>query len=307
MHRPKKNTAMKLVLLLGAVRWYNLALIVVSQYLIFWLTFSEVSRSGLVGLMRDAHLHIIVASSFCTVAGAFIINAFYDQGKDLVNMPRAVIMGKLLGETPLLNLYFGLNLLALSLALFASFQVVIFFFVYMLFCWLYSHKLQKMPLIREVSAVVLTMTPLFSVWIHHGTWHWGMFYYMGSLAILLFSREVVKDLMGHKGNLIFGYQTVVVATGVKWAKRGLMLLNFGAMGAYLLLLLVQKVSPVLPNWNPDYYLAIAGITLGLSSAVSIGVWLNRDPKQYKIFDLFLKLAVVVHLLSIVAKAWVVVR
>lgn len=293
---------MRLVLLLGAIRWYNLALIVVSQYLIFWLTFSEVSRAGLAGLLRDAHLHIIVAASLCTVAGAFIINAFYDQGKDLVNVPKTVIMGKLLGETPLLNLYFGLNLLALSLSLFASFSVVVFFFIYMIFCWLYSHKLQKIPFVREVSAVVLTMTPLFSVWIHHGNWHWGMFYYMGSLAILLFSREVVKDLMGHKGNLIFGYQTVVVATGVKWAKRGLMGLNFGAMGAYLLLLLMQKVSPVLPNWNPDYYLAIAGITLGLSTAVSIGVWLTKDAQQYKIFDLFLKLAVVIHMLSIVAKA-----
>ena len=94
---------------MGAVRWYNLALIVVSQYLIFWLTFSEVSRSGLVGLMRDAHLHIIVAASLCTVAGAFIINAFYDQGKDLVNVPKTVIMGKLLGETPLLNLYFSIS------------------------------------------------------------------------------------------------------------------------------------------------------------------------------------------------------
>jgi len=107
--------------------------------------------------------------------------------------------------------------------------------------------------------------------------------------------------MGHKGNLVFGYQTVVVVTGVKWAKRGLMLLNLGVIFVYSLLFVVQKVKPILPDWNPNYYLSIAGITLGMSTWVSIAIWMAKDQKVWKILDLFLKIAVVIHLLSIVVK------
>ncbi len=294
----RQKYLLKFILLLGAIRWYNLALIAISQYLIYWLTFSE---QGLSGVLYDVKLHLIVLSSICTVAAAFIINAFYDQSKDLVNVPKTVIFGRLLGETRLLNLYFVLNSLAMFFAMMVSLKALAFFFIYALFCWFYSHKLQKRPIVREVSGTILTLVPLFSVWMHHGNWHWGMFYYMGSLSVLLFTRSVLKDLMGHKGNLVFGYQTVVVVTGVKWAKRGLMLLNLGVILLYSLLFVVQKVKPILPDWNPNYYLSISGITLGMSTWVSIAIWMAKDQKVWKILDLFLKIAVVIHLLSIVVK------
>jgi len=110
----RQKYLLKFILLLGAIRWYNLALIAISQYLIYWLTFSE---QGFSGVLYDVDLHLIVLSSLCTVAGAFIINAFYDQSKDLVNVPKTVIFGRLLGETRLLNLYFVLNSLALFFAI----------------------------------------------------------------------------------------------------------------------------------------------------------------------------------------------
>jgi hypothetical protein len=69
------------LLLLGVVRWYNLALIAASQYLLFWLAFSnhEFSR-----VLYDFKLHCIVAASVFSVAAAFIINAFYDVDKEFV-------------------------------------------------------------------------------------------------------------------------------------------------------------------------------------------------------------------------------
>jgi len=115
-----------------------LALIAISQYLIYWLTFSE---QGLSGVLYDVKLHLIVFSSICTVAAAFIINAFYDQSKDLVNVPKTVIFGRLLGETRLLNLYFVLNSLAMFFAMMVSLKALAFFFIYALFCWFYSHVL----------------------------------------------------------------------------------------------------------------------------------------------------------------------
>jgi len=80
----------------------------------------------------------VVASVF-SVAAAFIINAFYDVDKDLVNKPKQVLMGKLLKEGSLLNLYVALNFLAVAFAMMASLRVMVFFVGYTVFWWFHSH------------------------------------------------------------------------------------------------------------------------------------------------------------------------
>ena len=294
----RKKHITRFLLLLGIVRWYNLALIAASQYLLFWLTFSDHQLSR---VFYDVKLHCIVAASLFSVAAAFIINAFYDVDKDLVNKPKQVVIGKLLGESSLLNLYVVLNFFAVGFAMMASIRVMVFFVCYTAFCWFHSHKLQKMPVIREISASLLTMIPLIAIWFHFGHWHWGMFYYMGSLGILLFTREVVKDMAGHKGNLIFGYQTVVVVAGVKTARWGLVAMNTGFFVMYWALNWIQMVDPVLPNWHPDYYLVISGVSLFTAFWVSWSIFFIRDDSKILVMDTFLKLGVVIHLLSIVTQ------
>jgi 4-hydroxybenzoate polyprenyltransferase len=275
-----------------------LALIAASQYLLFWLTFSDHQLSR---VFYDVKLHCIVAASLFSVAAAFIINSFYDVDKDLVNKPKQVVIGKLLGESSLLNLYVVLNFFAVGFAMMASIRVMVFFVCYTAFCWFHSHKLQKMPVIREISASLLTMIPLIAIWFHFGHWHWGMFYYIGSLAILLFTREVVKDMAGHKGNLIFGYQTVVVVAGVKTTRWGLVALNTGFFVMYWVLNWIQMVDPVFPNWHPDYYLIISGVSLFTAFWVSWSIFFIRDDSKIVVMDVFLKLGIVIHLLSIVTQ------
>jgi 4-hydroxybenzoate polyprenyltransferase len=275
-----------------------LALIAASQYLLFWLTFSDHQLSR---VFYDVKLHCIVAASLFSVAAAFIINSFYDVDKDLVNKPKQVVIGKLLGESSLLNLYVVLNFFAVGFAMMASIRVMVFFVCYTAFCWFHSHKLQKMPVIREISASLLTMIPLIAIWFHFGHWHWGMFYYIGSLAILLFTREVVKDMAGHKGNLIFGYQTVVVVAGVKTTRWGLVAMNTGFFVMYWVLNWIQMVDPVFPNWHPDYYLIISGVSLFTAFWVSWSIFFIRDDSKIVVMDVFLKLGIVIHLLSIVTQ------
>jgi 4-hydroxybenzoate polyprenyltransferase len=275
-----------------------LALIAASQYLLFWLTFSDHQLSR---VFYDFKLHCIVAASLFSVAAAFIINSFYDVDKDLVNKPKQVVIGKLLGESSLLNLYVVLNFFAVGFAMMASIRVMVFFVCYTAFCWFHSHKLQKMPVIREISASLLTMIPLIAIWFHFGHWHWGMFYYIGSLAILLFTREVVKDMAGHKGNLIFGYQTVVVVAGVKTTRWGLVAMNTGFFVMYWVLNWIQMVDPVFPNWHPDYYLIISGVSLFTAFWVSWSIFFIRDDSKIVVMDVFLKLGIVIHLLSIVTQ------
>jgi hypothetical protein len=64
---------------------------------------------------------------------------------------------------------------------------------------------------------------------------------------------------------------------------------------------IQMVDPVLPNWHPDYYLVISGVSLFTAFWVSWSIFFIRDDSKIVVMDVFLKLGVVIHLLSIVTQ------
>jgi hypothetical protein len=90
-----------------------------------------------------------------------------------------------------------------------------------------------------------------------------------------------------------------VAAGVRRARWGLVAMNTGFLIMYLVLNWIQQVDPVLPNWRPDYYLMISGVSLFTGFWVSWAMFFIRDDKKIPVMDAFLKLGIVVHLLSIV--------
>jgi 4-hydroxybenzoate polyprenyltransferase len=289
-----RNTLYKILLLLRAVRWYNIALLVISQYIIALFVFGE--AQDFYSLLAYRKLHLIILSTSFAVAGAFLINSFYDVDKDLVNNPRNVVFRRLLGQEFLLNTYAAFNVLAILAALLASVKVFLFVSGLVFLFWFYSHKLQKIPLVREVSASLLAVAPLVAVWLHFAEMHYGMLLYMLSLLVLEFTREVVKDLEGNSGNIIFGYTTVVVAAGTSFAKSWLFLLN-------LLFLSLWVLGSLNFMYAWGYYSSISLFSVIVAQIVSLLLRLSKDSKIYAICDSLLKAAIVIHLLSPVVKIW----
>jgi 4-hydroxybenzoate polyprenyltransferase len=162
--------------------------------------------------------------------------------------------------------------------------------------WFYSHKLQKIPVFREISASVLALAPLIAVWLHFATMHYGMVIYLGSLFLLEFTREVVKDLEGNKGNIIFGYKTVVVAAGSDFAKNWLFLFNLLCAGLW-----VTGSLNFPHHWG--YYSSISLFSVLASQAISLTLRFSRNESFYPIADTLLKTAIVIHLLSPVVRVW----
>lgn len=290
-----RNTLVNIMLLLRAVRWYNVGLILFSQYLIAFFVFH--TGQQLLHVLSDVKLHLIVFSSSLALAGAFLINGFYDIEKDLVNHPKRVALYRMLGQNFLLNVYASTVVLCILLSLAASVKVFIFIVGLVFMFWFYSHKLQKLPLIREITATLLAIAPFIAIWLHYGSMHFGMFLYVGSLAIVGFTREVVKDLTGNKGNIIFGYQTVVVAAGQQFTKRWLvyvnMLLTIGFAIGFFAFVNV---------W--DYYSIISGFSILCSLLIAFACVFSREQGAYQIADTMLKSIIVIHLVSVVFAAGV---
>lgn len=281
-------------MLLQAVRWYNVTLMVIAQYILAVFVFGEATEWAEV--LFDRKLHLIVISTSFALAGAFLINAFYDVDKDLINKSRAVLVVRYLGQNFLLNSYAGFNVLAVLLAMMASMKVFVFVALLILMFWFYSHKLQKIPLIREISATLLAVAPLVAVWLHFAELHYGMFLYLGALVVLEFTREVMKDLEGNKGNIIFGYTTVVVAAGTTFTKTWLIILN----GLFLVLWILGSLN-FMTVWG--YYSSISLFAVLVALLVSLIARLGQSVQSYAIGDSLLKAAIVIHLLSPVVRIW----
>lgn len=279
----------KLLYFLSIVRWYNVLLIFIGQYSLALFVFGP--QYSFRQIIFDRTLHLMVLSTIFTIASAFIINSFYDSDKDLINHPKSALVGRVIGPSFLANTYVLFNIIALFIAYFTTKKILLFYVVYMALCWFYSHKLQKKPLIRELSASILTMAPLIAVWIHYGVWDWELLYFFSTMLTILFTKDVVKDIAGHKGNLIFGYKTVVVAAGKKFVKPGLVILNITIFFVFLILYFLQFEKSSLYNNND----LIVGSSISLISTTAISIiGLTKIPNKYRWMDLGLKLTLLFH-------------
>ena len=127
----------KFIGLFSVVRGYNIMMICIAQYLtaIFIL-----SRQPLRQVLLDPRLFAIVLAGALAVAGGYIINAFYDQEKDLINKPTRTLMERMVGQHTKLSLYFILNFLSVIVASYVSFRAVLFFSIYIFMMWFYSQN-----------------------------------------------------------------------------------------------------------------------------------------------------------------------
>ena len=240
-----KITLQDAIILLRAIRWLNVLFLAITQYLTAICIFNK--DQSILAVLSDYKLHIIVVATAFSVAGAFLINGFYDVEKDTVNRPQGVIFNRLLSTDILLNTYAFVSGLSVFIALFAGVKIFIFFTCMVGIYWLYSHKLSVIPFIRELSASLLTILCFVSVWLHYGAFiehaHWPFFVYLLAILTVLFSREIIKDLKGQQGNAIFGYKTVVETTGPRLALRGLLIFSALALVLAIVGIYMMKITP----------------------------------------------------------------
>lgn len=281
---------LKLLYFLSVVRWYNVLLIFLGQYSLALFVFGP--QYSFKQIIFDKTLHLMVLATVFTIAAAFIINSFYDSDKDLVNHPKSALVGRVIGPSFLANTYVLFNVIALFIVYFTTKKILFFYAVYMALCWFYSHKLQKKPLVREMSAGLLTMAPLIAVWIHYGVWDWKLLYFFCTMLTILFTKDVVKDIAGHKGNLIFGYNTVVVVAGKRNVKVGLVVLNAAIFLIFLIIYSWQYY--VLQLYRNNTLIIGSSISLITTTLISL-VGLTQLSNKYKWMDLALKLTLIFHI------------
>ncbi|MCH1455243.1 MAG: ubiquinone biosynthesis protein UbiA, partial [Schleiferiaceae bacterium] len=91
----------KVLALLSQIRWYNIALLLLGQYLIAIFVFAP--EDGRIDTLYDSNTHCIAWAGAFIMAFGFLLNTFYDQQADSINRPMQSAFERLVSKRTSLN------------------------------------------------------------------------------------------------------------------------------------------------------------------------------------------------------------
>ena len=277
----------KFIGLFSVVRGYNIMMICIAQYLaaIFIL-----SRPPLRQVLLDPRLFAIVLAGALAVAGGYIINAFYDKEKDLINKPTRTLMERMVGQHTKLSLYFILNFLSVIVASYVSFRAVLFFSIYIFMMWFYSHRIKKIVLVGNIVSGILSIIPFFAIFVYYHNFQKIIFVHAAFLYYLLLAKDFVKDLQNIKGDFALGYHTIATDYGERSSKQLITVL----IGLTLVCIYFLTAFP--DTGSMKYYFILTAIIL-LGGFLPI-LWKGRTQIHYAFLRNLLKVIIVVGVFCI---------
>jgi 4-hydroxybenzoate polyprenyltransferase len=273
----------------SVIRGYNIPIIALAQYLsaIFILAPKEI-RS--LTILLDFNIFILVLASSLTIASGYIINNFYDSKKDLINRPNKSQLDRLVSQRTKLQVYFTINFIVVLLALFISYRAVLFFAVYIFAIWFYSHKLKKYPFVGNITASILAVLPFFAILLYYKIIYPQVFFHATFLFLLIFIREMIKDLENLQGDIANNYQTISVKYGEVTAKKVITVLTISTIFPIYYLIEVFDVGYM----DAYFYLSMIILTF-----FCIYLWKAKSKPEYLLLHNILKFLVVAGVFCIV--------
>lgn len=217
-----RKLLIKLLALFTVIRGYNIAMLVLAQYMASLFIFSDGKNH--LQILLDQNLTFIIVASALSAAAGYIINNFYDLEKDAVQRPLQNYIERFISQSFKLNTYLTLNTLALGAAFMVSWRVLVFFAVYQFMVWLYSHKINKLVWLNNFYSVILMVFPFFALFLYYENFDPIIFYHAIFLFLLLLVTDVLKDLTSQTADAVFNYSTLPVVYGERKTKQILAIL-----------------------------------------------------------------------------------
>jgi 4-hydroxybenzoate polyprenyltransferase len=286
--RNQRHILIKILALLSIVRWYNIVFISTGLYLTSYILLGD--YSSIKELLLDVHLHLLVLSIACISMGGYIINAYYDFEKDLINKPHEALVHRVISKEFRLRTSIALTLIGVLFGILSSIWIGGFAFTLAFMLWFYSHKLRKKKYLGEISAAFLTVSPFFALVLFFQHITPISILYMGYLFALSFTREITKKLTTIKGDAVYGDQSLPIVLGVRYT-RALILFMIG--------LTILPIIALFPLYKSDsiavYYFGAVCLLLSINA---LGVILSKKSSTYALINTIFKLLIASAVLAI---------
>ena len=284
----KKSIFIKLLALLSIVRWYNIFLIIVSLYFVQIFMFNTAKRFFFTLQSLDTHFYVL--SIVLSIMGGYLINAFYDFEKDMINHPNKTYFNRVVSKKSCLNLYVFCVLSSIILAYFINYKIWIFISMLNVALWIYSHKLRKKPLLGEISASLLMISFFVGISVLYMKIDKTLIIFSTYIFTIDLTREIIKKMISLKGDLIVGEKSIPILFGIKSSKYIIFYMMISSILAILTLL------PIIIETFISIYFIISLLII----AVNIYMLHHaRNAKHYERINTCYKLIIGLAILSIV--------
>jgi len=271
---------------ISLIRLMNVLVLCLAQYLISIYILAP--ERDLISLVLDLKLFTIVLLTAISTSSGYIINNFYDSEKDKINRPKAFILGNLVSEKNQLRIYFLLSLIAIFISFLISIKAILFYSFYIFCIWLYSYRIKRLYWISNFFSTALVVYPFFGVTLYFGAFNYEVILHAFFLFILLFIRDLVKDLQNFRGDWVQQYRTLPVVFGVLKTK---LLASFFTLISFILIIELLKF----PHGNMQYYFISS---IFFVSVWVIFLWSASKQKEYLWLHNFLKFWILAGIFSI---------
>lgn len=240
--------------LLRLIRFPNLVIVVLTQYLLYYAIFYEpLQRFDIDPRMDSLHFFQLVLITVMLTAGGYVINDIMDLEADWINKPEKMVVDHYISRRTALWIYFCLQIMGFFLALYLSFYInnlrlLALYPSAAIGLYLYSSHLKRQPMMGHlliafycagVALVVLLaelpgflklrqLKPSLTDFLLSIIISYASFAFLTTLL-----RELIKVLEDEAGDRIAGYNTTAIAWGQEKVKGVCIILS-----AILLLLLL---------------------------------------------------------------------
>ena len=256
MEQLKLWTKKILGFLLGA-RFFTTIVLAFALYVSTFFIFN--TNENIKDFVFDLKVHGIIFCGLMSILTGAMINQFYDQEKDRVVRPfRTKLQSFIQQKTYLISYLIG-SILSLILAGIISLRVFIFYLIFQIFIWAYSHKLSRILILNNLLFVSLSLYPFFGMVIYFEAYNVVVFVMAAYLFLLLLLMDLMKDILSQRIDSVLGYQTLPNTIGISWTKRI-------SIGVLLLLMIISvALYQLLKNhvFLPYYFLLGLLFFLGL--------------------------------------------
>jgi len=228
---------------LKLIRYPNLLLVVLTQYLMRWGIVEPMLEVNQFDLQLDAfHFFLLVLSTVSITGAGYVINDYFDTHTDLLNRPGEVLIGTQIHRRFAMIFHLLLSFIGVGLGFYLSFYIGIpylglLFLLVSGILWFYSttYKRQfflgnlivalltalvplmviifEVPLLNEAYQETLLKNDLNFIYIFYWILAFSAFAFITNLM-----REIIKDIEDYEGDRVYGRNSLPVILGVKASK-----------------------------------------------------------------------------------------
>ncbi|MBF8150910.1 geranylgeranylglycerol-phosphate geranylgeranyltransferase [Winogradskyella sp. F6397] len=305
---------------LNLIRWKNLLMIALMQYLIKYALLLPFQEShGVLITLSHFNFFLLVLATVCIAAGGYIINDIYDVEADKINKPNRLIINKHISEKKATNLFVVLNIIGVGLGFYLSNGIgkpefFAIFFMTSALLYMYASYLKQIAVVGNIVVSILVCLSILLVGIielipvitdNNKAIQTTFLYIIRDYAIFAFMvnliRELVKDIEDIDGDYKAGIQTLPIILGRERTTKIVFILSLIPIFSivYYVITYLFKQQVVV-----GYFLILVIAPL---IYVSIKLFSANQKAQFKHISTVLKLVMLTGMLSLLLYKFIILN